>query len=344
MFARAQVAVYPVDARGLQTAPMYNASQKGTRYSTNPSNFNKDLNNFQQANAAEHQTMSTMADDTGGQAFFNTNGLSQAVSKAIDNGSNYYTLAYRPTSEKWNGEFRRIDVKVNVPGYTLSYRRGYYADDPDSATTALANNTSTSPAADAAGVTDPNVKIGEMLMQKAMQHGVPGSTQIIYTVRVLPDAAPSVTEDTLAPGNVANAQGFQPITPPYRRYRIDFGTDPSNIVFTRGTDNLYHGTVQFLSFLYDQDGRVYNSISNNITLKLTPARYLGMMKTGGIAFHQDLSAPVKGNFTIRTGIHDLTSNHIGSTEIPLAQVKNLAPLPSQPQPPANAPTAAAPSK
>ncbi len=112
LLTRAQVAVYPVDARGLQTAPMFSATQKGSRYSANPSNFNKDQQSFSTANAAEHETMNAMAEDTGGQAFYNTNGLSSAVSEAIDNGSHYYTLAYTPSDLKREGDFRKIEVTL----------------------------------------------------------------------------------------------------------------------------------------------------------------------------------------------------------------------------------------
>ncbi len=328
LLVRAQVAVYPVDARGLQTSPVFNAANAGSRYS-NPSAFTRDVNRFNQANVAEHQTMATMASDTGGQAFFNTNGLSQAVSTAIEDGSNYYTLAYTPTDARYKNDFRHIEVKLAAPGYSLSYRRGYYADDPDTPGTTTAG--SATPAPDAANA---DALIGESLMQKAMQHGVPGSTQIVYTVRVLPDAAPGVTENDLAPNNVANGQGFSPIKPPYRRYRVDFGVDPSNIVFTTTPDGVYHGAIDFDCFLYDPDGRVLNSVSNKISLALPAARYLSMMKTGGITFHQEISAPAKGDTSLRTGVHDLTSNHIGSAEIPLSLVKNLPPLPVQPQPPA----------
>jgi len=344
MLAKSQVAVYPVDARGLQTAPMYSATQKGTRYSANPSTFNEDLHNFQQARDSEHQTMSVMAQDTGGQAFFNTNGLSEAVSKVIDNGSNYYTLAYNPTDEKLDGEFRRINIKLAASGYTLSYRQGYYADDPQSPKTALARTAATAGTPTEADAAKAIAAAGEALIQKAMQHGVPGSTQILYTVRVLPAAAPSVTEDTLAKDNAANRTGFLPIKPPYRTYRIDFGTDPSNIVFTRGADNLYHGSIEFVSYVYQSDGQILNSISNQIRLGLPPARYLGMMKNGGITFTQEISTPTQGDFTIRTGIRDLTSNHIGSAELPLSLVKNLAPLPVQPQPSANNPATPLPAR
>ena len=330
LLTRAQVAVYPVDARGLQTAPMFSATQKGSRYSANPSNFNKDRQSFSAANAAEHGTMNALAEDTGGQAFLNTNGLSSAVSQSIANGSHYYTLAYTPSDIKQDGSFRKIDVSLLTPGYNLNYRRGYLADTPESEKLALASK----PDKLSSDSATREAKMGERLLQKAMQHGVPGATQIIYSLRVLPDASPGITEQTLAPNNVANKPGFVPVKPPYRVFRADFGTNPSDIVFTRGDDRLFHASLKFVTFVYQPDGQVVNSISNQLDFNLTPARYAGLIQNGGITFTQKISTPDKGDFSIRTGILDLTSSHIGTTEMPLSVVRNLAPLPVQPPGPA----------
>jgi VWFA-related protein len=325
LLTRSQVAVYPIDARGLQTPSIYSATQSGTRFTANPSSFNKALQRDQLTNAGEHQTMSAMANDTGGEAFFNTNGLSQAVSRAVADGANYYTLAYTPADAKDDGRFRKIEVKLTPEamrsGYALSYRRGYYAELPAGA----------GPAAPAAAS---DAALSESPLQKAMQHGVPGAAQIVYTVRILPDAPPGVTEEALASDNVANRAGFLPIKPPYRRYRVDFGTDPSHVEFTKGADGTYDGTLQFVCFVYQPDGQVVNSVANTIGLRLSPARYLEMMKSGGISFHQEISVPAKGEYSIRTGVEDLASDRIGSAEVALSLVKNLAPLPSPPEPPA----------
>jgi VWFA-related protein len=325
LLARSQAAVYPIDARGLETSPLFSAAQSGSRYGRNPSAFSRDLQRLSSTNIAEHQTMAAMANDTGGQAFYNTNGLSQAVSQVIDDGANYYTLAYTPTDARYSGDFRHIDVKLARQGLTLSYRRGYYADNPDAPPKSIA------PSAAVTATGDPTLILGESLMQKAMQHGVPGATQIVYTVRALPDDNAPDTSTSLAKDNVANREGFLPIKPPYRRYSVGFGTDPSNIVFTQTPDGTYHGSVEYDCFLYQPDGQVLNSVSNRIVLTLTPARYAGLMKSGGISFQQEISAPAKGDFSLRTGVHDLTGNRIGSTEFPLSLVNNLAPLPAPPK-------------
>ena len=88
---------------------------------------------FDQSQAQEHMTMEQMASDTGGQAFYNTNGLSAAVGKALDAGSNYYTLTYTPSDRNWDGSYRNIHVRwqgLLRLWPASSYRHGYYADDP----------------------------------------------------------------------------------------------------------------------------------------------------------------------------------------------------------------------
>src|SRR5439155_260173 len=72
-------------------------------------------------------TMRQMAEQTGGRVCVNNNDLADCVRKAVDDGSNYYELAYYPDAANWNGEFHRIIVKTRKGSVHLSYREGYYA-------------------------------------------------------------------------------------------------------------------------------------------------------------------------------------------------------------------------
>jgi hypothetical protein len=77
-----------------------------------------------------HSTMNTVADQTGGKAFYNTNDLNRAIRDSMEDGSTYYTLGYYPENKNWDSRFHRISVKVNRPGVKLHYRQGFYAIEP----------------------------------------------------------------------------------------------------------------------------------------------------------------------------------------------------------------------
>src|SRR5215831_7198213 len=91
--------------------------------------FAQALAKFALAVAADHETMDELAEGSGGHAFYNTNGLAAAIATAVEDGANYYTLSYSPTNKKYDGRLRRIHVKLARRGYSLSYRRSYFADD-----------------------------------------------------------------------------------------------------------------------------------------------------------------------------------------------------------------------
>jgi hypothetical protein len=74
--------------------------------------------------------MNTVADQTGGKAFYNTNDLNKAIRDSMQDGSTYYTLGYYPENKNWDSRFRRISVKVDRPGVKLHYRQGFFAIEP----------------------------------------------------------------------------------------------------------------------------------------------------------------------------------------------------------------------
>lgn len=112
---RSNLAVYPVDARGL-LAPSDYSPDRGS--AGNSPESNKD--------SLPH-TMEVLAERTGGKAFFNNNDLGRAFRQAEKDSKVTYVLAYTPSHDEWNGEFREIKLRVTRPGVRLRYRSGYFA-------------------------------------------------------------------------------------------------------------------------------------------------------------------------------------------------------------------------
>jgi VWFA-related protein len=117
----ANVAIYPVDARGLltETRADSQALPRTSRTPPRPQSITPD--------AARLNTMDSLAQQTGGMAYHDTNDLAGALRKAIEDSSVVYTLAFTPSHNEWNGEFRKLRVETSRPGVQLRHRSGYFA-------------------------------------------------------------------------------------------------------------------------------------------------------------------------------------------------------------------------
>jgi len=77
-----------------------------------------------------HSTMNDLAEETGGEAFYNKNSIELALRKSLADGSTYYIIGYYPQDKNWDGKFRKIEIKAARPGIKLRHRLGYYALEP----------------------------------------------------------------------------------------------------------------------------------------------------------------------------------------------------------------------
>jgi hypothetical protein len=68
-----------------------------------------------------------LADTTGGFMVKRTNDLLPAFTKVLDDGRDYYMLAYQPAKKEFDGKFHSIKVELNEHGHQLRYRKGYWA-------------------------------------------------------------------------------------------------------------------------------------------------------------------------------------------------------------------------
>jgi len=122
---RSNVSIYAVDSRGLQALPpgglATSASLRGVS-SYSGAAVQNDLD----SNFASQETLVTIAHDTGGKAFLDTNDFSKAYAKVQADSETYYVLGYRSSNPNQDGRFRRIQVKLNRSDVKLEYRMGYY--------------------------------------------------------------------------------------------------------------------------------------------------------------------------------------------------------------------------
>jgi VWFA-related protein len=301
MLTAAQIAVYPVDSRGIMTNPAASVVHPVTGFSNgHGDSMGKAISAFNMKNSQEQLGMEAVAEATGGVAYYNTNGLKEAVAKAINNGENYYALSYVPPDPKFDGIFHKITVKVNVPGLRLSYRKGYYSDD-------IARNEITPGITLATTAPEP---YGNN-MSASMGRGVPTSTQILFTVRVEPH------------GDAVNAPGTKVLGTldpklqgkPLRRYDFQYSLPGRQITFNDGPGGTHKGGLEFDIAAYDVYGKLITSISQSIDLNLPDARFQ-MLQKQPFQLEQGLDLPL-GEIFLRLGVLDTVSDKTGTVEIPV---------------------------
>lgn len=126
---RANVAFYPIDARGLSAlVPGGDATQAGAvgnnLYSGAGQRSLKENFNNQQ------ETLATLALDTGGKALLDSNDLTEGMRQVQQDFTSYYILSYVSSNTAMDGRYRRIQVKLAPRDAELrakvTYRQGYY--------------------------------------------------------------------------------------------------------------------------------------------------------------------------------------------------------------------------
>jgi VWFA-related protein len=125
---RANVVMFPIDARGLVAqAPLGDAS-KGSPGGSAMYNGGAAMamaNGFQKS----QDTLYALAADTGGKAMLDYNDLSMGIVQAQKATTSYYILGYYTTNTALDGKFRKISISLKeYPSAKLDYRQGYFGN------------------------------------------------------------------------------------------------------------------------------------------------------------------------------------------------------------------------
>jgi VWFA-related protein len=124
--AKANMAIYSVDTRGLQALPPGGDATSGSLRGNSAYSGAAVTAQFN-ANYASQETLSTLATDTGGKAFFDSNDFAPAFQQVQNDTEAYYILGFRSTNQAKDGAYRYLTVTVDRKDVKLEYRPGYYA-------------------------------------------------------------------------------------------------------------------------------------------------------------------------------------------------------------------------
>ena len=126
---RAHVTIYPVDTRGLQAVVPGGDARQASGRGTAVFSGRGVAQQFNRL-AASQDTLTSLAADTGGKAFTDSNDFGEAFARVQRDMSAYYLLGYNSANNAKDGRFRRIRVrlKTQIAGARVEARQGYYAD------------------------------------------------------------------------------------------------------------------------------------------------------------------------------------------------------------------------
>ncbi len=249
VLAEAQIAIYPVDARGLAGAPFMDASHPlkndmGHVYAG--ADLSDDLSQGDASLQSSQASMEEIAKGTGGLAFINRNDIDNAVALSVSDAASYYTLGYAPRDKNYNGQFRSFLVKVDRPGVRLRYRRGYYATDP-------------------AQFPDKKSRDEDEDLMSALQTAAMPATLVIFDARVSPPAA--------------KAEVSVP---------VELLVNVDTLSFERtGTDDR-HYDVDFHVAAFAPDGSLVTHADSRIDAHVTSEKY-NHLRRQGLPFHTSLN-------------------------------------------------------
>jgi VWFA-related protein len=295
--ARGQIAVYPVDVRGVVV----------THVSAHPSPSGMVTDDDGPALDASYLTERNIADATGGRAFYSTNDLAGALTEATETGGHYYTLTYSPSNQKYDGRLRHIHMELAKRAYHLEYRRSYYgnpntAEPEPSKALRAASELAPLPITRPADSLAPN-----------MQHGAPVAHQLLFRAHIHALAPPAkATAEQMA--SLANESAY------FRERRTNHPAKPLRPIQLQTYEIDYtvaarYPALELAAAAFDADGKIVNAVVQRVAedsaqfSSETPHEAIYRMQ-------QQFDVPVSA-ISIRVAVRDVATDNVGALEVNL---------------------------
>jgi VWFA-related protein len=282
--ARSGVAIYAIDAKGLQVSPVFDAGKNNS--SSAPDSVETSCNGAHEprceapdpgqistilssSEREELNGLSQIAQETGGKLFSETNNLERPLGEALDANRYYYLLAYYLQASDNDRKFRKIKVRIrNHPEYAVQTARGF---SPSAIRTKSPDEADISPHRRLLEA----INVGTPLNQLNV------SAQADYTIDEADDKNVTLT--------------------------IDFdGTKSAD----KGKDQAANFGVEIITYIYDANAKQVEAIAATVQGKLTPER-VAQAQNSGYRFSRRLTLK-PGVYQARIGIREDGTDRIGT--------------------------------
>ena len=286
---RGNLVVYSVDARGL----VGDTDAASNRHDALGQLANTNIGELQ----ASQDGMNALAVDTGGKAFFNTGALTDAIKDALRETSNYYLLAWRPSTEDQKSpNFKRVEISIpGRPELSVRVARGFFSSEPKPEEKSSEANKSTS---DTAVATTGPTNVGNALMSAlaapSARTGL--QTKLFVSYLDVPGAGPVLTAATQM---ATDALGY-------------------------GADGKQAAAIDLAGVVLNDQGKQAGSFKTR--LNVNPLSATAAVKDPSVVYSHKI--PLKpGIYQIRVAARDEKSGNVGSSaqwiEIPDLSSKKL---------------------
>jgi len=319
--ARSQVAVYPVDVRGvvIPHPPGVTATDRGALMtSVDTAHVN-----------ASYATEDELAIATGGHAFYSSNSLTEALAEATEAGGNYYTLSYDPSNEKYDGQIRKIRVELAKRGCQLAYRRAYFGD-PVGGDRDAASRHKSNVASDSAQRAER--KLEDSLFVN-LRHGAPMAHQIVFKAHVYPLGAPAkgtpeqmaslAQASSWAAGRSRPAKAKSLPAVPLQAYVVEYALPAQQLKAESPAGGGQRLLLELAAEAFDADGQMLVGKVDHARETVSESPWNvgegSPAAAGESAFYraqQQIAVPLSAT-SIRLAVKDVSTDRVGTMEVTL---------------------------
>jgi hypothetical protein len=236
--------------------------------------------------------MASVAQATGGQAFYNNNGLNEITEHVLDSDGSFYTLTYSPRNLYFDKKWHNVRVEVDGASYHLSYRSGYFADG------SVREKDQT---------TGPRTRLlwnGEKLQVSELRD------RPIIRASVLPASDPAVA-------NLEKGSGSLALPPPQKGsvpFLIHY-TVPIDALTMRVIDGKHKITLGVTTIGLDRDGSMVERKAEQITMTL-PEDILRRSPDLPVTVDQQIDLSKDDKF-LHFGLWDAVNGRFGNIDVPI---------------------------